>query len=121
MITLIKQVSPKRIVKKVPRRRKIEELEEIKALSENDRELVVKEYKKRYHFLLFYGQFFVIFLMVMVFEYVDSFVKMLFWGYRIFIYAVLGYSISILCNFIELNIIAKKVVGDLIKDIRGAR
>lgn len=96
----------------------IEEIEELKVLSEKDRKHIIEEYKKGYHFLLFYGKFVVIILMVLSLEYLNGFTRSLPWIYRYIVYAALGYLFSIFINFIELNFIAKKVVRDLIRDIR---
>lgn len=96
----------------------IEEIEELIVLSEKDRKHVIEEYKKGYHFLLFYGKFVVIILMVLSLEYLNGFTRSLPWIHRTIVYAVLGYLFSFLINFIELNFVAKKVIRDLIKDIR---
>jgi hypothetical protein len=97
---------------------KIEEYEEFRVLSENEKKHVIEEYKKGYHCLLFYGKFFIIILMVLSLEYLNGFTGSLPWIYRVIAYTALGYLFSILINFIEIKFIAKKVIRDLIKDIR---
>jgi hypothetical protein len=97
---------------------KIEEIEELKALSEKDREHVIGEYKKGYHFLLIYGKFMIIVFMVLSLEYLNEFTIRLSWIYRTISYAALGYLFFFFINFIELNFVAKKVIRDLIKDIQ---
>jgi uncharacterized integral membrane protein len=96
----------------------IEEIEELKVLSEKDRKHVIGEYKKGYYFLLFYGKFIVIIVMVLSLEYLNGFTRSLPWIYRTIVYAVLGYLFSFFINFIELNFVAKKVIRDLVNDIR---
>ena len=96
----------------------IEEIEELRVLSEKDRKHVVREYKKGYHFLLFYGKFIIITLMVLSLEYLNGFTISLPWIYRTIVYATLGYLFSIFINFIEFNYVAKKVIRDLIKEIQ---
>lgn len=101
----------------IPIKSKITEIEELKVLSEKDRKLVIKKYKKGHHFLLFYGKFVIIILIALSLEHLNGFTTSLPWIYRYIVYAALGYLFSIFINFIELNFIAKKVVRDLIKDI----
>ena len=99
-------------------KRKIEDLEEFKALSDIDKAILIKEYQKGYHFLLFYGKFFVIILMVLSLEYRTGPTKNLPWVHRYLIYGAMGYLFSIIINLIEINIVAKKVIQDLVKGIR---
>jgi hypothetical protein len=96
----------------------IEEIEELRVRSEKDRKQVIEEYKKGYHFLLFYGKVLIIILMVLSLEYLNGFTRSLPWINRTLVYAALGYLFFFLINFIELNFVAKKVIRDLIKDIQ---
>lgn len=97
---------------------KIEEIEELKELSETLQKRVIEEYKKGYHFLLFYGKFFVVIVMILSLEYMEGIVRSLPWSYKSLIYCALGYSVSLMIKIIEINIIAKKVIRDLIRDVK---
>lgn len=44
-------------------KRKIDDLEELNSLSDKAREYILREYKKGYHFLLFYGKLLVALLL----------------------------------------------------------
>lgn len=96
----------------------IEEIEELRVLSEKDRKHLIEEYKKGYHFLLFYEKFFGIIGMVLLLEYLNGFTKSLPWLYRALMYGALGYLFSFAINYIEIHFIAGKVIRDLIKDLR---
>jgi hypothetical protein len=119
--TIITRISKNNLVIKVPIKYNIEEIEELRVLSEKDRRHVIGEYKKGYHFLLFYGKFLAIIFMILSLEYLNGFTTRLPWLYRTIAYAALGYLFSLFINFIELNFVAKKVIRDLIKDIRRQR
>ena len=100
----------------MPIKRSIEELDELQTLSEDDRKIVIQEYKKGYHFLLFYGQIIAFILMLLLCGGLESIIKNWTWVQRILIYIGLGYAISILAKIIEVNLISKRVLRDLIKD-----
>lgn len=92
---------------------KIQELDVFKVLSEDDQAAVIEEYKKGYHALLFHGKLIVVFIAVLVMEYLNRELKSLAWMYRFLIYAVLGYLFFIVIDLIEINLVAKKVIKDL--------
>ncbi len=96
---------------------KLEDLEEIKSLPENRKKKVVDEYNKGYHFLLSYGKLIIVALMMVSLPYINGFVKEQPLLNKVLICAALGHGIAITLKMIEINIIAKKVIHDLIKDI----
>ena len=95
---------------------KIEDLEELSVVPDVQRTRIIEEYKKGYHFLLFYGKIIVVFVMILALESIDGFVHKLPWFYRFSVYAALGYVIAFLVKIIETNIIAKRVIRDLLKE-----
>lgn len=95
----------------------IKEFDELKHLSKQEQDIVLKEYKKGYHFLLFYGKILIIILVVVLSEYL----KFLPLGYRIAVYAIAGYWFSVFIDIIELNFISRKVIIDLIHDIHRSQ
>lgn len=95
----------------------MKDLKELKELPVNLRKKVINEYNKGYHFLLFYGKFLTIVALILLLEYTENIVLQLSWTYKLIIYASLGYFISFLIKIIEVNLIAKKVIRDLIKNI----
>ncbi len=98
-------------------KRRTNDLEELNSLSDEDRERILKEYKKGYHFLLFYGKLIVFFLMAVTGHYMVPAIKELNWAYRTIIYLSAGYFIFYAIKIIEINIVAKKVLHDLIRDM----
>ena len=97
---------------------KIEDLKELEEIPHDLKERVIREYKKGYHFLLLYGKVLVVIVMVLLLEHMENLVKNLSWTHKIFIYSALGYLISLIIKIIEVNIIAKKVILDLIKELK---
>jgi hypothetical protein len=96
---------------------RIDDLEEMNAISGKDREYILKEYKKGYHFLLFYGKFLVFILLAIASYYMVPAIKELHWAYKVTIYLAAGYLFSYGFKVTEINILAKKVLRDLIKDM----
>jgi hypothetical protein len=99
----------------------IETFEEIRNLSDKDRAVIIENYKKGYHFLIFYGKFIVIGFLIVVTEFFGEALSSLAPVVRIGAYIVSGYLISAGINLIEINFISKKVIRDLIKDLHNVK
>ncbi|MBI5591689.1 MAG: hypothetical protein HY881_14540 [Deltaproteobacteria bacterium] len=97
---------------------RIQELDIFNALSEEDQAAVLQEYKKGYHALLFHGRLIVVFIAVLSMEYLNRELNGLAWMYRFPIYAVLSYLFFIIVDFIEINLVANKVISNLAKDLK---
>ena len=95
----------------------IEEFEEIKQLSKQERTTVINAYKKEYHFPLFFVKIGFIILIVLLSEYL----KLLPLIYRVAIYTIAGYWFSVLVDIVELNFIRRKAIIDLSRDILESR
>lgn len=99
---------------------KLQDLDEIKNLSQQERDLVLQEYGKAYHFLLFYGKLFGWVLLILSLGYLVNLLKSIDWPFRFLILMVVSYPLSILLKIVEINIVAKRVIRDLLKDLRAA-
>lgn len=97
---------------------KIEDLDEIKNLSQHERHLVLEEYRKAYHFLLFYGKLIGLPILILSLGYVVNLIGFVDWPFKLLILISVSYPVSLLVKIIEVNVVAKKVIRDLLKDFR---
>jgi hypothetical protein len=98
---------------------KVQDLDEIKNLSKRERDLVLIEYRKAYHFLLFYGKLFGLPILILSMGYAVNLAKHIEWPFRLLIICVLSYFVSLMVKILEVNVIAKFAIRDLINDIRS--
>jgi len=96
---------------------KIQDLEELSSLSKKDMDLVLQEYKKKYHFLLFYWDITRKICLILFLWYIMFSLNGMAFLYKICILVIMSYLISLLIDFIEVNFVAKKVITDLIRNI----
>ncbi len=96
---------------------KIENLKELKNLSEINRAKILKEYDKGYHFLLIWGNLISVIFLSSVAYLLLSYLKDLpLWKASIILMLII-YIIVKLIEILKVNIIDQKVVRDLIKDL----
>ena len=94
---------------------KIEDVDIMADLSEDERQLVIEEYKKGYHFLLFYGQIAALVIVVVLAHFVGKFIGTWNWVQRSIVYAVVFYFSSLFFEIVEINFFSKRILKDLIK------
>ena len=100
-------------------KRKIEELDIMMGLSWKERQLVVEEYKKGYHFLLFYGRIIAILLAVFLGHFMGNRIGGLNWFQCLMLYTAVGYLFSLIIDAVEINFFSERVLSDLIKKYKG--
>lgn len=95
----------------------IEELDVLKTISDSDKKKVLTEYKKGYHFLIFYGKFVAVFGFVFFSMHIEPWIESFSLWARFLVMGIISCLIYKFCTFIEINIVGKKAIKDLIRDL----